>query len=31
MRLSKDTSLDKMDSGLEDEIIKSITENIPET
>ena len=31
MRLSKDTSLDKMDSGLEGEIIKGITENIPET
>ena len=31
MRLSKDTSLDAMDSGLEGEIIKSITENIPET
>ena len=31
MRLSKDTSLDRMDSGLEDEIIKSITDNIPET
>jgi len=31
MRLSKDTSLDRMDSGLEDEIINSITENIPET
>ena len=31
MRLSKDTSLDAMDSGLEAEIIKSITENIPET
>ena len=31
MRLSKDASLDRMDSGLEDEIIKSITENIPET
>ena len=31
MRLSKDTSLDRMDGGLEDEIIKSITENIPET
>lgn len=31
MRLSKDISLDKMDSGLEDEISKSITENIPET
>jgi len=31
MRLSKDTSLDAMDSGLEDEIIKSIAENIPET
>ena len=30
MRLSKDTSLDRMDS-LEDEIIKSITKNIPET
>jgi len=31
MRLSKDTSLRANDSGLEDEIIKSITENIPET
>ena len=31
MRLSKDTSRDRMDSGLEDEIIKRITENIPET
>ena len=31
MRLSKDTSLEGMDTGLEDEIIKSITENIPET
>ena len=31
MRLSKDTSLDAMDNGLEAEIIKSITENIPET
>ena len=31
MRLSKDASLDKMDSGLEDEIIKGITDNIPET
>ena len=31
MRLSKDTSLDAMDSGLEAEIIKSIAENIPET
>ena len=31
MRLSKDTALDAMDSGLESEIIKSITENIPET
>jgi len=31
MRLSKDTSLGAMDSGLEAEIIKSITENIPET
>ena len=31
MRLSKDTSLDSMDSSLEGEIIKSITENIPET
>ena len=31
MRLSKDTSLERMDSGLEDEIIKGITENIPET
>jgi len=31
MRLSKDTSLEAMDSGLEGEIIKSITENIPET
>jgi len=31
MRLNKDTSLDAMDSGLEAEIIKSITGNIPET
>ena len=31
MRLSKDTSLDAMDSVLVAEIIKSITENIPET
>ena len=31
MRLNKDISLDRMDSGLEDEIIKSIAENIPET
>ena len=31
MRLSKDTALDAMDSGLEGEIIKSIVENIPET
>ena len=31
MRLSKDISWDKMDSRLEDEIITSITENIPET
>ena len=31
MRLSKDTSLGAVDSGLEDEIIKSVTENIPET
>ena len=31
MRLSKDTSLDAMDNGLEAEIIKSIAENIPET
>jgi len=31
MRLNKDIPLDRMDSGLEDEIIKSITENIPET
>ena len=31
MRLNKDTSLDRMDSSLKDEIIKSITENIPET
>ena len=31
MRLNKDASLDRMDSGLEDEIIESITENIPET
>jgi len=30
MRLSKDTSLSAMDSSLEGEIIKSITENIPE-
>jgi len=31
MRLSKDTSLDAMESGLEDEIINGITDNIPET
>ena len=31
IRLSKDTSLEAMDSSLESEIIKSITENIPET
>jgi len=31
MRLSKDTYPGAMDSNLEDEIIKSITENIPET
>jgi len=31
MRLSKDTSLRANDSGLEDEIIKSLTENVPET
>ena len=31
MRLNKDTSLDRMESGLEDEIIKGITGNIPET
>jgi len=31
MRLSKDTSLDAMDTGLEGEIINSIAENIPET
>ena len=31
MRLSKDTSPGAMDSDLEDEITKSITENIPET
>jgi len=31
MRLSKDTSREAMDSGLEGEIIKSIAENIPET
>jgi len=31
MRLSKDTSPDMMDRGLQDEIIKGITENIPET
>jgi len=31
MRLSKNTSLDRMDSGLEDEIVKSISENIPQT
>ena len=31
MRLSKDTSPDKMDSSLENEIIKTITESIPET
>ena len=30
-RLSKDTSLDTMDSSLEAEIIKRITEDIPET
>jgi len=30
MRLRKDPSPEAMDSGLEDEIIKSITENIPE-
>ena len=30
-RLSKDTSRNAMDSGLEAEIIKTITENIPET
>ena len=31
MRLSKDTSPGAMDGDLEDKIIKSITENIPET
>jgi len=31
VRLSKDTALQAMDSRLESEIIKSITENIPET
>ena len=31
MRLGRDASLSAMDSGLEAEIIKSITENIPET
>ena len=31
MRLSRDISLHPMDSDLEDEIIKTITENIPET
>ena len=31
MRLSKDKSLSAIDHGLEDEIIKSISENIPET
>ena len=31
MRLSKDPSLDRMDSGLEEEIIKSVTENISDT
>ena len=31
MRLSKDTSLDAMDSSLEADIIKCISENIPET
>jgi len=31
MRLRQDTALDAMDSGLEDEIIKTIAENIPET
>ena len=31
MRLSKDTFLDAMDNGLEDEIIERITENIPGT
>jgi len=31
LRLSKDTSLDAMDGGLEAEIIKTIAENIPET
>ena len=31
MRLSKDTSIDAMDSSLEAEIIKCIAENIPET
>ena len=31
MRLSQDTFLDKMDSGLEDKIIGGIIENFPET
>jgi len=31
MRLSMDTTLEGMDSGLQDEIIKNITQNIPET
>ena len=31
MRLSKDTSLDTMDSDLEDEIVKKIAENFPDT
>jgi len=31
MRLSKDTALDAMDSGLEGETIESIVKNIPET
>jgi len=31
MRLSKGPSLDGMDDGMEDEIIKGITDNIPET
>jgi len=31
MRLSKDTSLDRMGDGLEDEIVHGITENILET
>ena len=31
MRLSKDTSLDRIDSSLEDEIVRSVTKNNPET